>query len=240
LINAVYLVGSIALGEFNVRLSDIDFITVLNQKAASTEIEKLRGIHQFIEKNHPRWKMSGSYIQPGELGRPERDIEPYPHFHDGVLQSAARNGLNSVTWWELKNHGIAVVGDDPQELSFNIDGNLLIRKMQENLNSYWMSWTKSLSRVILMYLDWGIQWAVPGVLRQFYTFRENSITTKVRAAEYALGCVAPPWHPLIQEAINIRIGKKKSAYRFRITRTIEAVNFLNYIIRICNRCCTSR
>ena len=86
----------------------------------------------------------------------------------------------------------------------------------------------------VMLADWGIQWTVLGVLRQFYSFRENSITTKVKAGEYALTCVPTRWHSLIQEAIDIREGKKGSAYRSRIVRMIEAVRFLKFIIQTCN------
>jgi hypothetical protein len=186
LINAFYIVGSIALGEFNEHFSDIDFLTILNRKATAVEIERLHKIHQTIEKTYPRWKMSGSYIQLADLGKLGNDVQPHPHFHDGVLSPAALDGLNSVTWWELKNHGIVIVGTEPRNLPFMVDWDLLIGEMRENLNSYWLSWTQYPRRMILLYSNWGIQWSVLGVLRQFYTFRENSITTKVRAAEYAL------------------------------------------------------
>ncbi len=234
LIDAFYVVGSIALGEFNERFSDIDFITVVNRRVTSVEIEHLRKIHQALEKNHPQWRMSGSYIQSGELGKLGDDVKPHPHFHDGVLLPAARNGLNSVTWWELENHGIAVVGNKPRNLPFTVDWDLRIGEMRENLNSYWLSWTHHPGRVIIMYSDWGIQWAVLGVLRQFYTFSENSITTKVSAAQYAFGCLPLQWHQLVQEAVNIRQGKMNSSYRSKFGRMMEAVNFLKYVIKVCN------
>ncbi len=233
-INAFYIVGSIALDEFNQQFSDIDFVAVLNQRVTPKEIEALRDVHRCIEKNHPKWKMSGSYIQPGDLGKLEDQIEPHPHYHDGVLHLNSGSELNLVTWWELKNHGIAVVGAEPQNLPFTVDWDLLIQKMKENMNSYWVGWTNRPGRILVMVSNWGIQWAVLGILRQFYTFKENSITTKVRAAQYALGCLPARWHKLIQEAIDIRKGKKESAYRSRITRMIEAVRLLKYVIQLCN------
>ena len=59
-----YLVGSIALGEFNESFSDIDFVATLNKQATSKEIEAFRSIHRTITKKHSRWEMSGSYILP--------------------------------------------------------------------------------------------------------------------------------------------------------------------------------
>src|SRR6266508_2187542 len=234
LINAFYIVGSIALGEFNEHFSDIDFITILNRRVTAVEIEHLRKIHQTIEKDYPQWRMSGSYIQSSDLGNLGDDVRQHPHFHNSFLSPGAANGLNSVMWWELKNHGITVVGTQPRDLSYSVNWDLLITEMRENLNSYWLSWTQHPRHMILLYSNWGIQWSVLGVLRQFYTFRENSITTKVRAAEYALGCLPLQWHPLIQEAINIRQRKTYSAYHFRFGRMVEVVKFLKYIIQTCN------
>jgi hypothetical protein len=233
-LDAFYIVGSIALGEFNEQFSDVDFITVLNRKVTPGEIEELRNLHRFIDGNHPRWKMSGSYIQRCDLGKPHHQIEPYPYYQDGVFYPNSHSGLNPVTWWELKNHGIAVAGTEPQELPFTVDWDQLVLWMKKNMNSYWAHWTTQPARILTMYSNWGIQWAVLGILRQLYTFQESSITTKVRAARYALGCLPARWHKLVQEAIDIREGKKESAYRFRTARMIAAVRFLKYVIQSCN------
>jgi hypothetical protein len=101
------------------------------------------------------------------------------------------------------------------------------------MNSYWGGWAGHPARILMLHTDWGIQWAVTGVLRQFYTLREHDITTKVKAARYALGHLPVRWHGLIQDAINIRHGIRKSAYRFRIMRTLEAVRFLRFVIETC-------
>ncbi|HEX5941026.1 MAG TPA: aminoglycoside adenylyltransferase domain-containing protein [Anaerolineales bacterium] len=234
LINASYAIGSIALGEFNECFSDIDFITVLSRKASPIDLGHLRKIHQSIERTYPRWKMSGSYVQASDLGKRGNDLRPYPQFHDGVLHPAVHNGINPVTWWELKNHGIPIVGTASGTLPFTVNWDVLITEMQGNLNTYWRSWTRRPRRIAILYSNWGIQWAVLGVLRQFFTFRENPITTKVKAGEYALGCLPSRWHPLIQEAINIRQGQKGSSYRFRFSRMFQTVRFLNDVIDRCN------
>ena len=240
LVSGFYLVGSIALGEFNEYYSDIDFVTVLQRRMTPLETEKLRTIHQNIETTFPQWKMSGSYIQAEDLGKLNGHGEQHPHYHDGILHLNMSDELNPVTWWELKHHGIPVVGTDPGDLPFEVDWNVLITTMRENLNSYWAGWAHQPIRMILLYSDWGIQWAITGVLRQFYTFRENTITTKIKAAEYALDCLPARWHPLIQEAINIRKKKQGSLYRLRMFRAWEAIHFLRFIIQTCNMNSTHR
>jgi len=233
LINAFYIGGSLALDGFNERFSDIDFVAVLHRKATPGEIEKLQDIHKTIEKDFPRWKLEGDYFQGNDLGCSD-NIEPYPYYHDGKVHPEGHFEVNLITWWILKNHGIAIMGTEPQNLNFTVDWNLLVGRMKENLNSYWVRWANRIDRRLVMVSDWGIQWAVLGVLRQYYTFNENSMTTKVKAAEYALTSLSPQWHPLIQEAIDIREGKRRTAYRSRILRMMDAVKFLKYVIQTCN------
>jgi hypothetical protein len=85
-----------------------------------------------------------------------------------------------------------------------------------------------------MLSDWGIQWTVLGGLRQFYSFREHSITTKAGAGKYALAHVPSRWQRLIQEALHIHEGKSSPVFRFRVMRAIEARRFLTFIIEACN------
>lgn len=234
LVNGFYLEGSIALGGFNERFSDIDFVTTLNRQATPIEIDTLRGIHKVIEERHPQWKMAGSYILSVDLGCWESKAEPNLYYHEGVLRPDGCFELQSVEGWILKNHGIVLIGPEPRDLPFTVEWDLLITRMRENLNTYWVSWTRRPDRLAALLSDWGIQWAVLGVLRQFYSFREESITTKSKAGKYALTCVPSRWRQLIQEALNIREGETTSAYRFRVGRGIEAIRFLKYIIQTCN------
>ena len=232
--HAFYLEGSIALGEFNEHFSDIDFIALLNHRATLAETVQLRRVHKAIEKNYPQWKMSGSYFHFDDFSRWPDAVESHPYYHDGVLRPNGRFEFDSVAGWILKNHDLALIGPEPQALSFSVNWTRLAAAMRENLNSYWVSWARRPDRIVALLSDWGIQWAVLGVLRQFYSFRENSITTKIKAGEYALNCVPARWHRLIREAIRIRERTRSSAYRSRIVRAIEAANFLNDIIRSCN------
>jgi hypothetical protein len=50
------------------------------------------------------------------------------------------------------------------------------------MNTYWARFTTDPRYIAWLLADYGIQWTVLGVLRQFYTFREHAITSKVGAA----------------------------------------------------------
>jgi hypothetical protein len=158
----------------------------------------------------------------------------HPHYHDGVLHASGHHDINAVTWWVLKNRGIAVLGPEPSTLPYEADWDRLISDMRQNINTYWASFTTSPTRIVWLWSDYGIQWTVLGVLRQWYTFKENAITSKTGAGEYALKHLPAQWHRLIQEAINIRDKKPGSLYRFKLIRAIEAFRFLKEVVRLSN------
>ncbi len=232
--SACYLHGSLALGAFIEGDSDIDFITVVSRRCTASDIQHLTAIHHAVEKTYPHCPLEGSYLQWSDLGQAGDAIEPYPYYHDGILNPSECNEMNAVTWWLLKNRGLALVGPDPRTLDFMVDSHTVISYMRRNLNAYWRRYTREPARMAWLFSDYGIQWAVLGVLRQYYTFNEDDIISKVGAGEYALQHLPQRWHRLIQEAINIRYRRNGSSYRFRIIRAVEAVQFLNYVIRLCN------
>jgi hypothetical protein len=231
---AFYLEGSIALGEFNPRLSDIDFIAVLNGKITTEEFLNILRIHKALEKQYPAWKMSGMYFQVQDIGCQGPTKQPFSAYRDGRLKWANRFDLGLVTWWILKNHGVTVFGMPPQFLNITVNMEDLIRLQRENLNTYWASWTTRPGRVLTLASDWGIQWTVLGVLREFYTIHEQQVTSKMRAGEYALSCLPGRWHPLIREAMAIRQPPKPSYYPSRIQRAFDAFHFVKSVIQDCN------
>jgi Domain of unknown function (DUF4111) len=234
LIEGFYIHGSIALNAFNPYLSDIDFITILIQRATTSEVKKLKAVHKKLELSYPQWKLEGSYLLLEDVGREQQEIAPYPYYHDRDLHSAGYHDINQATWWVLKHQGICLIGVPPENLAFTVDWNLLQRKMKENLNSYWVSWTRAPSKVAYLLTDSGIEWAVLGVLRLFYVLREHEIVSKTEAGRYALVHLPPKWHQLIQEAIDFREIRHGSSYRSKVSRAIEAVRFLRYVINVCN------
>src|SRR5215212_146302 len=111
-----------------------------------------------------------NYLPRGYFGRLDDAIAPHPIHHDGILRADGNFDMNNITWWILKNRGIVLVG--PADLDIDVDWDLLITRMRGNLNTYWLNFTKVPRRIVWMLTDDGIQWAVLGVLRLFYTFNE--------------------------------------------------------------------
>jgi Domain of unknown function (DUF4111) len=234
LLAGLYLHGSLALGAFNPRLSDIDFITITSRRCTPSDIDTLRAVHHTLAQRYPHAQLEGSYLQWHDVGRFEDTMPPHPYIHDGILHPSGYHDINAITWWILKHRGIAVVGPTPDQLDIHVDWDDLLAKMHHNLNTYWARFTTNPRRMAWLLTDYGIQWAVLGVLRQFYTFREHAITSKEGAGMYGLVHTPRQWHQLIQEAINIRAGASAWPCWLRIVRAIAARAFLQLIIAACH------
>lgn len=234
LVTGLYLYGSIALDAFDPKLSDIDSVAFLSRKATKSELARLAEIHQTIAKSYPQWLLECTYLQWYELGQLEDHVAPSPAHHDNRFEESTSFEVNSVTWWELKNRGIALIGPPVQQLLFDVDWDMLIANMKVNLNSYWASYIQRPGRIAWLLSDFGVEWTVLGVIRQYYTFVAHDITSKVGAGLYALDHLPDRWHRVIREAIRIRQQQRKSLYATRVQRAADCYNFLRYIIAYCN------
>jgi hypothetical protein len=233
LVAGLYVHGSVALGTYQPGLSDIDFIVVTSRTCTDQDIAALRAIHQALTTRHPRAPLEGSYLQWQDLGQRVGHVPPRPYIHDGVFYPGGHHDINAVTWWILKNRGVTLLGPPANQLDIQVDWDGLVAAMHRNMNTYWASFTSNPRRMAWLLGDYGVQWAVLGVLRQFYTFREQSITSKVGAGVYGLAHTPRRWHRLIQEAIDIREGRPATAYRSHIVRAIETRAFLQLVIAAC-------
>lgn len=234
LLEGVYLHGSLALGAYTPGLSDIDLIAVVGRRCTPDDLAALGGLHDTLRRRYPDTPLEASYLQWQDLGLLEDRIAPHPYVHDGTLHPSGYHDISGVTWWVLRHHGVALLGPPPRELDIQVDWDALVTAMHHNLNTYWASFTSRPQRMLWLLDDYGIQWAVLGVLRQFFTFRERAITSKVGAGRYGLAHVPRQWHWLIQEAIDIRAGRRSRSRVRRVARALAARAFLQLIVAACD------
>lgn len=233
-LEGLYLQGSLALGAFTPGLSDVDFVAVTSRRAAANDVAVLEVVHREVMRRFPTPLLEGSYLQWADLGRLQDAMPPHPHIHNGMLHISGYHDISHVTWWIVKHRGIVLLGPPVEQLGLAVDLSALLAEMRQNMNTYWRRFTTYPPRMAWLLTDYGIQWAVLGVLRQYYTLREHAITSKVEAGRYGLSTLPDRWHALIDEALRIREGSRSSGYRSRIARALTAWAFLRYLIATCN------
>ena len=82
-----YLHGSIALGAFNPRSSDIDAVAVIRRRCTAADLATLKQIHDTVQERYPRPFLEVIYLQASDLGKEEDQVEPFPVFN-GVAGTA--------------------------------------------------------------------------------------------------------------------------------------------------------
>jgi len=185
-VTGFYVHGSIALGEYEHGFSDIDFVAVLNRRASEADCKVLRDIHGEVAAQHAKPILEGSYLQLQDLRRFKPDVPLSPYYYEDRFRNAGHHDLNSVTWWVLKHRGIAVWGRPSRDLPFEVDWDVLIRRMAENLHDYWAPLMERIKEDPATLDDDMVQWSVLGILRLFYSFREGEITSKIGAGRYGI------------------------------------------------------
>jgi hypothetical protein len=245
LLEGFYLYGSIALGDYSIEKSDIDFIAVTSRRLDTADIALIQTIHENVERQYALPDLSGIYLTWDELGKLAPEVAPYPYYTGGRMHEAGYFELSLVTWFELKQYGIAIVGPQAAKLDFQVDWELLISSMQTNLNTYWKDWIRQSHKLSspyakgLFFRRADLEWGVLGISRLFYTFREGDVTTKAAAGHYALDVVPEHWHRIIEEAILTKRGVSFSLYRSKVRRKQEALAYMNYIRSECNKMFTA-
>jgi hypothetical protein len=235
-LEAYYLYGSISLGAFTSDCSDIDFIAIVKQEITADELILLKEIHWEIQMRYPKIILDGKYITLADMQQVNQEEQPYLYFNEGKYRGVRQFNKNSIDAYQLKAHGIAIKGHESSKLDYTVDWDILLHDMKGNLNYYWVNWRNkcgrflSVSYIGLFFKLEMVEWGVLGVSRQYYTFKENQMTSKIGAGEYALRSVPEKWHKIINEAMRLRKDIRKSYYTSIIKRRNDTLDYINYII----------
>lgn len=223
----IYLYNSIALEDFDSVKSDIDFVTVLNDRLNDYELKKIELIHQrLIDMFDYAHKMEGMYLLRKDLNKSNSEIEKYPYFAEGNLVIGYYD-FNNVTRWVLKNYGVEIMCPSRETLEINIKWEDMIATMEYNLFNYWES--KIVSNKIQDKSDEFIEWAVLTISRIIYTLNEKKIGSKCQSGQYILEKYPGKWDELVTEALVIRKDNlEESLFENEEKRAKELISFIRY------------
>lgn len=241
LLEGYYVYGSVALGAFNYGLSDIDFIAVVKREVTEIDINILKEIHINIKYKFPETDLMGLYVMKNDLKAQHENKKTCPCFIDGVYKGLEKFEKNSIDAYQLKKYGRTIKGQAIENFDYTVNWDILIYNMRDNINTYWVNWKDdrrkfpSIKYISLFVSLEMIEWGVLGVSRLYYTFKEKDMTSKVGAGEYALQAVPKRWHKIINEAMRLRKGNKKSYYKSVFERRKDALAYIEFIIQESNR-----
>ncbi len=116
----MYLVGSLALGAFDPRESDLDLIIVTVGTLSDETVAALRDLHQRFDHSASAWaaRLDAVYLPQEVLREPSPTAARYPilYWPELLVLEPLESG-----WWPiqrntLREHGVVVSGPDPRLL----------------------------------------------------------------------------------------------------------------------------
>jgi hypothetical protein len=229
-IAGLYLVGSLALGDYRPGQSDVDLVAVTGSPLDFSELGQLQQLHRQLRHIAPRPALDGIYVTWRQLAAAPQSLS-VPYCRDGRFAPQGGFAANPVTWSILHRAPMPIRG--PARPPVLHDDDLLRTWCRENLQDYWAAWVRaartrfkpqlfSLSRQ-------ATTWGVLGVTRLHATIRTARILSKSEATTYALQTFPSSWSPIVQEALAARLGTQ-SIYRNAFARRRDALAFIEYVI----------
>ena len=230
-LEAFYLVGSVAQGDYRDGQSDVDFIAVL---AEPMDLVALTSAHVNLAHAFPGLDCDGIYLRPGELSKPPAGEGIA--VRAGKLKPQSGEERHPDVWMLLADNGVALRGRAPDASWIAVDRAAAITYSRANLQGYWRSWLETRRRLVAtngmsLLTDDAIVWGALGVARVHATLATGRVPSKSAAAAYAL--VAFPEHArIIAEALRLRTDPAGSAgYRSPLSRRRDLIAFMDAVLR---------
>lgn len=218
----LYLIGSLAGGDFEYQSSDIDFVVATRVELDDRELARLRLMHDGIATKHRRWggKLEGAYISTAALRRYVPG-ERHAYINEGhPLSSTPLDKSWVINRFELRDHGVAVTGPPPAELVDPISGHDLKTAMLEELRSWWRPLAEGGPKMEPRRYQ---AFAILTMCRALYLLEHGQIASKPKAARWADSALDAQWRPTIQRALTWR--HDRTIDRAALRETLRFVGF---------------
>lgn len=221
-IEGVYLVGSLALGDYRPGKSDIDFLAISEPTA---DLSPLADVHRTLAAAHPEVHCDGIYLRSGELARPPAGTGASAR--EGKVVFDSGDERHAVTWLTLLRHGITVRGAYPSSMWIAGDEIAAAAYSRSNLRSYWLPWLNQ-RMGLTQWDDWSVVWGCLGVARLHAAVTKCEMVSKSGGGRHALEQF-PQHRSIIEEALRLREGGP-SGYRSAAMRARDLTAFMDKLI----------
>ena len=203
----MYLVGSLAVGDFDPASSDLDIIVVTDGALPEDRIEALREFHTQLSASDSLWatRLEAVYIPQDDLRSPATASASYPQVErDRPFFVEPLEPGWSVQRYTLPEHGVAIAGPEPSELldpvdpdEMRRDGALIARTWldQAEHDPTWLDWARP--RPYFAFV-------VATLCRLLYTLETGGVASKPVATRWAQETLGRRWAGIIDRSWKAR------------------------------------
>jgi predicted nucleotidyltransferase len=195
----VYLHGSLALGDFDMASSDIDFAVVTKNLLAAETISKLEMMHKNLLKSFPKTAklLEGAYIPSSMIRRHDIHVPAIPHVHGDSFYLAQLEPHWVLNRAILREHGVTLAGPNPDSL---IDP-IALEDRQDAVRDFLLDWWQPMliDSTRLEDAEYRV-YAVQTMARALCTLETGELLSKPGAIRWALENLPVKWHKTICSA----------------------------------------
>ena len=195
----VYLYGSVATGDFDTGVSDVDLLAATSSDLSAREFDALRSMHLEFARDNPEWedRIEVAYISVAALRAFRSETGPIAVISPGEPFHMKEAGLDWLAnWYCVRENGVALHGPPPHALIAPISR----EEFAECIRGYAAHWSGRIRDVREPKLQ---AYAVLTMCRALHLHKTGAQASKRQAALWAQAEL-PEWSGLIQSALAQR------------------------------------
>lgn len=223
----IYVFGSVVMGDFSEYQSDVDFVVLLDAPLKLADGKKLQSLHKKLCAIKFGDRLEGEYVaisalrEGGVKGRVAR-------CEKGELTLNVKSEITAKNVFDLRENAIVLYGPDPKSIFPRVPKRLVTEALLENL----MEANKELKCRKIEDPN-QLSSGILDVCRILYALKSGGITSKTKAAIWALKILPEKWKPMVKHALAIRSGKKCKNGK---TLSVMLPQFVAYVLNSCKAC----
>jgi hypothetical protein len=223
----MYVVGSLALGDFDPDHSDIDFVVVTDMAIGDEDFRELQEMHADFDVSDSPWagKIEAVYASGNALRSPAQNGEQYPQIEKGtaLFKSDLEDGwvFQLAT---LREQALVVSGPDPRTLIDPINpqdvraavaaiSGLWLEQARDDLD--WLAWVSHRGNQVFVILT---------LCRMLYSLRNEAVVSKLVAARWVQRELDRRWTTLVAASL----AKRYESQEVLDNELDETIAFVRY------------
>ena len=195
----LYLYGSLATGDFDHDVSDIDLLAATSSDVSDAEIEDLREMHAALARNNKAWdnRLDVDYMSLSALRTFRSHTSLKPGISPGEPFLAKEVGEDwLINWYMVRERGVALFGPPPKTIIDPITKEEFAQAIREHAAAWGGGIeTRPTSKEQA--------YAILTMCRALYSHKNGEQVSKKRAA-FWVQHELPEWSRLIQRALEWR------------------------------------